>query len=201
MHVTTARITRAAARVTAVFGAVAVTAAIGFASSAGAAGIGGGEGEEEGGGGGTGTLGSFVIGDQNATVWAAVTFWGAQWWKANSLSGGAAPASFKGFANSFESPPVCGASWSSDPGNSSAPPAGPLPATIEVIVASHVTKAGRTISGDTSEVVLVATNAGYQGNPGQAPFSPFSVGAPSGVAASGERRSGGRPTRRPPEMG
>jgi hypothetical protein len=110
--------------------------------------------------------GNFVIGDENATVGTAVTFWGAQWWKDNALSGGAAPASFKGFANSFESPPVCGAPWTTDPGNSSDPPAGPLPETIEVIVASHITKSGRTISGDTAKVVLVATDPGYQGNPG-----------------------------------
>ena len=41
--------------------------------------------------------GSFVIGDQNAAVGTSVTFWGAQWWKLNGLSGGAAPAAFKGF--------------------------------------------------------------------------------------------------------
>ena len=30
-----------------------------------------------------------------------VMFWGAQWWKNNHLSGGTAPASFKGFANLY----------------------------------------------------------------------------------------------------
>jgi hypothetical protein len=109
---------------------------------------------------------SFVIGDENATVGTTVTFWGAQWWKDNALSGGAAPAAFKGFANSPQGQPVCGAPWSTDPGNSSGPPAGPLPETIEAIVASHITKSGSTISGDTAEVVLVATNPGYEGNPG-----------------------------------
>ena len=43
--------------------------------------------------------GAFVIGDQNATVGNSVTFWGAQWSGLNSLSGGSAPASFKGFAS------------------------------------------------------------------------------------------------------
>ena len=40
--------------------------------------------------------GAFVVGDRTAT--GAVTFWGAQWSKRNVLSGGAAPAAFKGFA-------------------------------------------------------------------------------------------------------
>src|SRR6185312_9206679 len=35
---------------------------------------------------------NFVIGDENATVGTQVEFWGAQWWKLNSLSGGLAPA-------------------------------------------------------------------------------------------------------------
>jgi hypothetical protein len=146
MHVTVARLARVTRRAIAL-GVLAMTVTLGFTASAGAA-------------------GNFVIGDQNATVGTAVTFWGAQWWKDNALSGGAAPAAFKGFANSLESSPVCGAPWTTDPGNSSDPPAGPLPETIEVIVSSHVTKSGRTISGDTAEVVLVATNPGYEGNPG-----------------------------------
>lgn len=37
--------------------------------------------------------GNFVIGDNNAANGTPVTFWGAQWWKLNSLSGGSAPAS------------------------------------------------------------------------------------------------------------
>jgi hypothetical protein len=110
--------------------------------------------------------GDFVIGDQNAAVGSAVTFWGAQWWKDNGLSGGSAPASFKGFANSLQAPPACGVPWTSDPGNSSEPPAGPLPGLIEVIVSSNITKSGRAITGDAAEVVLVATNPGYEGNPG-----------------------------------
>ena len=110
---------------------------------------------------------NFVIGDHNSAVGTSVTFWGAQWWKLNSLSGGTAPAAFKGFANNV-SGPGCGATWTTDPGNSSDPPLAPLPAVIEVIVASHITKSGRIISGDVSEVVLVATNLGYANNPGHA---------------------------------
>jgi hypothetical protein len=45
----------------------------------------------------------FVVGDQSAgapTVGTSVQFWGAQWAKVNKLSGGPAPASFKGYADS-----------------------------------------------------------------------------------------------------
>jgi hypothetical protein len=111
--------------------------------------------------------GNFVIGDNSAAVGAGVTFWGAKWWKLNSLSSGSGPASFKGFA---EAPamPVCGRSWSADPGNSTPPPAGPLPAYMAVIVTSSVSKSGPTITGDTAHVVVVKTNAGYAPNPGHA---------------------------------
>jgi hypothetical protein len=112
--------------------------------------------------------GSFVIGDQNAALGTSVTFWGAQWWKLNPLSTGSAPAAFKGFANTPSGPPVCGSAWSTDPGNSSEPPAGPLPELIEVIVSTEITKSGQTISGDTHEVVLVLTEPGYAANPGHA---------------------------------
>jgi hypothetical protein len=110
---------------------------------------------------------SFVVGDQSATMGAHVEFWGAQWWKLNSLSGGNAPAAFKGFANELAET-KCGSSWTTDPGNSSDPPQGPLPGLIEAIASSHVTKAGRTISGDVTAVVLIATEPGYGPNPGHA---------------------------------
>jgi hypothetical protein len=111
--------------------------------------------------------GSFVIGDLNSAPGTSVTFWGAQWAKNNSLSGGGAPNSFKGFA---ESPPTpaCGVAWSADPGNSTPPPAGPLPAFMAVIVSSSITKHGSSISGDTPHIVIVQTNLGYQPNPGHA---------------------------------
>jgi hypothetical protein len=112
--------------------------------------------------------GSFVIGDGNAVTETPVTFWGAQWWMANTLSGGLAPASFKGFANTPQTSPECGTSWSTGPGNSSGPPPGPLPEFIDVIVASDITKAGPTISGDTQEVVVVKTDSGYAPDPGHA---------------------------------
>jgi len=109
---------------------------------------------------------NFVIGDENAAVGTQVTFWGAQWWKLNSLSGGTAPASFKGFANEVEG--GCGGRYTTDPGNSSDPPEGLLPPFIEVLVSSTVTKKGKVISGDVTAIVLVATNPGYRPNPGHA---------------------------------
>jgi len=111
--------------------------------------------------------GNFVIGDLNAAVGTSVTFWGAQWWKLNGLSGGAAPAAFKGFEDS-PAAAQCGVSWTTDPGNSTPPPAGPLPSVMAVIVSSSITKSGSTISGDTPHVVLVRTNPGYAPDPGHA---------------------------------
>ncbi len=111
--------------------------------------------------------GSFVIGDKNSADGTAVTFWGAQWGKLNSLSGGDAPASFKGFAGN-PATPTCGTGWSTDPGNSTPPPAGPLPAYMGVIVSSSVSKSRAQISGDTMHIVVVKTNPGYAPNPGHA---------------------------------
>jgi hypothetical protein len=109
--------------------------------------------------------GSFVIGDGNAAVGSHVTYWGAQWWKRNSLSGGTAPAAFKGFAAVTASPPACGGTWTTRPGNSSAPP-GAVPGEMPVIVSSRVTKRGPVISGDITKIVLVATDPGYGPAPG-----------------------------------
>jgi Bacterial Ig-like domain (group 1) len=111
--------------------------------------------------------GSFVIGDRNSANGTAVTFWGAQWWKLNSLSGGSAPASFKGFAET-PATPSCLTGWSTDPGNSTPPPAGPLPAYMGVIVSSSISQSGSTISGNTPHIVVVKTNPGYQADPGHA---------------------------------
>lgn len=105
--------------------------------------------------------GMFVVGDKTAT--GSVTFWGNQWWKQNGLSLGVAPSSFKGYA--LHGSTACGAQWSTDPGNSSPPPAGPLPSYIAVIVASSASKTGAAISGGTLHVVVVKT-ASYDSNPG-----------------------------------
>jgi hypothetical protein len=111
--------------------------------------------------------GGFVIGSNNSANGTSVTFWGAQWAKHNSLSGGPAPSSFKGFEDSVI-PPMCAAGWSTDPGNSTPPPSGPLPTYMGVIVSSSITKSGSTISGDTPHIVVVKTDAGYAPNPGHA---------------------------------
>jgi hypothetical protein len=109
--------------------------------------------------------GSFVVGDRSAS--GAVTFWDAQWAKVNALSGGSAPNSFKGFAQTLSSrPPRCGGSWSTRPGNSPPPPDAPLPAFIAVLVASAANQSGPTISGNISAIVIVKTNPGYQPDPG-----------------------------------
>ena len=99
-------------------------------------------------------------------VGAKITFWGAQWWKANDLSGGSAPASFKGFANVLTpNPPSCGGTWLSDPGNSCNPPDS-VPAYITAIAASSIAKSGSVISGNSRKMVIIQTNPGYGPAPG-----------------------------------
>ncbi|HEV2922647.1 MAG TPA: hypothetical protein VGW98_01320, partial [Solirubrobacteraceae bacterium] len=105
-----------------------------------------------------------------ATVGSNVTFsevewWGSNWWKENSLSGGQAPSAFKGFAESSPSPPTCGETWTTSTGNSSGPPP-TVPEYMAVIAASKITQSGSTISGNAPEVVVVKTNPGYGPNPG-----------------------------------
>src|SRR5581483_5508401 len=90
------------------------------------------------------------------------------WHKLNALSGGPAPAAFKGFANNIVYEGRCGGSWTTDPGNSSSPPEAPLPPVIEATVSTNITKSGRVISGDVAAVVLIATEPGYGPNPGHA---------------------------------
>jgi hypothetical protein len=122
---------------------------------------------------------SFVIGDRSAVVGNKVTFWGAQWAKSNSLSGGSAPSSFKGYANAPSSnPPACGGTWKSDPGNSSQPPSS-VASFIKVIVSSKVTQSGSTISGNIPETAVIKTDPGYAPNPGHAGTGTVvSVGCP-----------------------
>ena len=108
--------------------------------------------------------GAFVVGDQS--VVGAVTFWGANWSKLNRVSGGDAPDAFKGFA--LVAPTQCGVRWTTGPGNSSDPPAGTLPAYMAVLVTSSVSKSGSSISGTTTHIVIVKTDAGYKNDPGHA---------------------------------
>jgi hypothetical protein len=128
---------------------------------------------------------SFVIGDQNVAVGAQVTFWGAQWWKDNPLSTGLAPAAFKGYANTVSG--TCGGSWTTDPGNSSDPPA-TIGSVQDVIVSSAITKNGPVISGDIKEIVQVAVDPGYAGNPGHpgtGHIIGYVCGGPSGDGGGG----------------
>jgi PKD repeat protein len=112
--------------------------------------------------------GAFVVGDESATVGAPVTFWGAQWAKANSLSGGGASNSFKGFGETTSpAPAVCGGTFTGGPGNS-ASFGGQLPSFMGVIVSSTITKHGSSIGGNIVHIAVVQTNAGYQSNPGHA---------------------------------
>jgi hypothetical protein len=90
--------------------------------------------------------GTFVIGDASAT--GAVTFWSPSWALENTLSGGPAPASFKGFATT----PVDGG-WLASPGFDHAPDL--APEWMAALVASRVTKAGGTITVATTGMVVV----------------------------------------------
>ena len=102
--------------------------------------------------------GSMIIGNLDGNP---VEFWGAQWAKSNLLSGGSAPNSFKGFAST--APETCGGGWTSNPGNSSGPPSGPLPSYMGVIVSSTVVQSGSVITGDVPKIVVVQTYPGYAG--------------------------------------
>jgi len=116
----------------------------------------------------------FVVGDQSAgapTIGAAVQFWGAQWAMNNSLSGGPAPASFKGYADSgtvtMTANGLCGGEWLTSPGNSSAPPA-TLSTPFVVILTSTVVQSGPVITGDVAGAVVVNPDPGYAPDPGHA---------------------------------
>jgi hypothetical protein len=114
--------------------------------------------------------GAFVIGDNNASLGSPVNFWGARWAAGNSLSGGLAPSSFKGFAESLGvTPATCGSTWSTDTGNSSGPPAA-VPSYVAVLVTSSVSQSGSVVSGTVSEIVVVSTDPGYLNDPGDQGF-------------------------------
>jgi hypothetical protein len=108
--------------------------------------------------------GAFAVGDRSATPGAPVTFFGAQWSSGNSLSGGAAPSAFKGFATAPGSPPSCGGSFTADPGNSGSPPAS-VPSYMGTLVTSLVTKSGSNIVGTVTRIVVVKTSS-YGPSPG-----------------------------------
>ena len=105
----------------------------------------------------------FTIGDGNAAVGTQVTFWGAQWWKDNTVSGGTAPASFKGLAENVD---LSHCTFDSGPGNSVDPPDSLPAGDVLAVVANSVTKSGPTISGTFTSVVEIQPDPGYAGDPG-----------------------------------
>ncbi len=118
--------------------------------------------------------GAFVLGDNtvaSATPSTTVSWWSDTWWTLNTLSGGLAPDSFKGFAGTATTLPttspanVCGTTFTTLPGNSPPPTSG-VPSYMGVLVASSVTKSGNTINGTWAKIVVVRTAPGYAPNPG-----------------------------------
>jgi hypothetical protein len=107
-----------------------------------------------------------VIGDLvDLTGGTTVYFWGAQWAQNNPMTRGPGPAAFKGFAG-WRVPPTCGGMWSSEPGNSSDPPAR-IPLFMAVIVSNSAETNGSVITGDVRSVVVIQTDPGYGPSPGQ----------------------------------
>jgi NPCBM-associated, NEW3 domain of alpha-galactosidase len=117
--------------------------------------------------------GVFILGDRTASSAGAstVNWWGAQWSARNSLSGGGAPAAFKGFADAATGLPTstppggCSGTWTTAPGDSSIPVA-TVRSYMGVLVAARATQARSTISGTYAKIVVVKTDAGYAANPG-----------------------------------
>ena len=118
--------------------------------------------------------GAFTLG--NNTVAAAgpdtkVYWWSDNWWSLNSLSGGPAPLSYKGFDGTVTTLPtkspanVCGTTFTTLPGNSPPPTSG-VPSYMGVVVASSVSKSGNAINGNWAKIVVVKTDAGYSPSPG-----------------------------------
>jgi len=114
---------------------------------------------------GTSVGGNFVISSQEIATGTSVTFWGAQWAKLNPVSG-TPPTSFKGFEDQPKAP-LCGQGWQADPGNSTPPPNGPLPAYMLVLASSNISSTpSNAIKGNTVHEVVVKTNPGYGPQPG-----------------------------------
>ena len=110
--------------------------------------------------------GSFILGDR--TAGPNVTWWAEDWSSRNSLSGGPASPSFKGFAaNVSTGPPACGATWTSTAGNSASPPAD-VPSYMGVVVSSPISRDGSEFSGTVDRIVVVKTDPGYAPSPGHA---------------------------------
>lgn len=117
--------------------------------------------------------GAFTLGDTTAATAgsSAVTWWDANWYLLNRVSGGPTPPSDKGFAGTVVSLPTggkkpasCSGTWSTTGGNSP-PPASGVPSYMGVLVSSAITKNGSTINGNFVHIVVVRVNPGYAPNP------------------------------------
>ncbi len=128
------------------------------------------------------SVGSFVIADRDAVVNRSVTFWGARWAKNNSLSNGTAQTSFKGFADSLDTPPDCGGAWTSGPGNSPMPPRS-IPTYMAVVVSDDIANSRQMFRGNIQEIVIVKTNSGYGPDPGHS-----GIGTMIGVLCQQEKQ-------------
>ncbi len=97
-------------------------------------------------------------------VGQTVNCWGSQWEKQITAGAFYKNASFKGWANGVSAD---GKSWTTDPGNSSNPPA-TISKYISVLVSTNIAKKGSVISGNVvATVILEVDNPGsYQPNPG-----------------------------------
>ncbi len=94
-----------------------------------------------------------------------VNFWGSQLWKKNVFSGvNNSPAQMKGYIDNVPTY-ACNASWTSNPGNSSNPPA-TIPAYMLVVVSTAIYASGSTISGTIKHLVVVHVSPGYGPAPG-----------------------------------
>jgi hypothetical protein len=118
------------------------------------------------------SFGDFVLGDQSVAAagpTTQLTWWSANWSPLNSLGGGVAPTSMKGFAKNLapSSPPACGGTWTTSTGNSPPPiGVGLIPSYMGVVVSPFVQKTGNTLSGTVTKIVVIKTDAGYEPNPG-----------------------------------
>jgi hypothetical protein len=120
--------------------------------------------------------GGFVVGDSSAyatttsrlsgatKTGTGVNFWGSQLWKKNVFSGmgdpqtfTGPPASMKGYVDNppdLTSSSPCGGTWTSNPGNSSSPPA-TIPSIVLVIVSSWMNQNSSTESGNILHIAMV----------------------------------------------
>lgn len=113
--------------------------------------------------------GTFVVGNLSAggpTVGTSVEFFGGTWSKANALSGGPAPATFKGF-EAAPAPLGCGGGWTASPGDSAPAPVS-VPTYTLMIVSGTITRSGSVVAGGTLHLVVVKVDPGYSNNPDHA---------------------------------